>query len=112
MLRYLNNLDYEELIARISFCAFISFCFYLLVNRAVFSVVMEYFKSGIYFQMKVGLYELPDLLNPEACDSIIDYCKDKVEPLNKLNGFRSAYGMWLNPATHTGMERIIRTIQD
>lgn len=62
--------------------------------------------------MKVGLYELPDLLNPEACDAIIDYCKDKVYPMKRLNGFRSAYGMWLNPATHTGMERIISTIQD
>jgi len=49
MLKYLHSCDYEELIARVSFCAFIGFCFYLLVNRAVFSIVMEYFNDGIYF---------------------------------------------------------------
>ena len=50
MLKYLHSCDYEELIARVSFCAFIGFCFYLLVNRAVFSVVMKYFDNGVYFQ--------------------------------------------------------------
>ena len=49
MLKYLHSLDYEELIARVSFCAFIWICLYLIIKGTIFSVVMEYFKDGIYF---------------------------------------------------------------
>lgn len=62
--------------------------------------------------MKIGIFELPNFLNAEACDNLIAYCKDKVYPMDKLNGFRDAYGMWLNQDFHTEIGRIINTLED
>jgi len=49
MLKYLNNLDAEEMIARISFCAFIGFCFFVLVKGIAFPIALHFFNQGIYF---------------------------------------------------------------
>ena len=49
MLRYLNNLNVEETIARISFCVFIGFCFFVLVKGIAFPIALHFFDQGIYF---------------------------------------------------------------
>ena len=49
MLKYLHSLDYEELIARVSFCAFIWICLYLIIRGAIFSIALEYYNNGVYF---------------------------------------------------------------
>ena len=62
--------------------------------------------------MKIGIFELPNFLTSEVCDTIISYCQDKIYPMDKLNGFRDAYGMWLNKDSHTEIKRIINTLED
>ena len=49
MLSYLNKLGAEEVIARISFCTFMGFCFFVLIKGLVYPIALHFFNQGIYF---------------------------------------------------------------